>query len=378
MAEFKVEHKKQQSSEHGTVSQRKGTTVLPDHRSQVSQAHALSDNRAVQLVQNPSPKPNNTGLPNQLKAGIESLSGLSMDHVKVHYNSAKPAQLNAHAYAQGSEIHLGAGQEKHLPHEAWHVVQQAQGRVKPTMQMKAGVGVNDDVGLEKEADVMGAKALQRKTSNAGIPKLTTPALRTTPLQRAATVSDAMKIAEKIKKGKEKNSEGPTTHTAQKKKNPRTNPDTGEVVQRLVNAPISLNNPYTFMVVPADLGTGTVTTPGTRTYVNNPATPKFPTVSFSYAFYPPGAAAPVAGAAPGPLANIPNPPPGAGNYDAGHSLGRQNGGRGDLNNWVFPQDAIVNRGWGGTFGIWRAHENAFNAGVAALGPGGFGVWHVQLP
>jgi hypothetical protein len=46
-----------------------------------------------------------------------------------------------------------------LPHEAWHVVQQAQGRVKPTMQMKDGVPVNDDKGLEHEADVMGAKAL---------------------------------------------------------------------------------------------------------------------------------------------------------------------------------------------------------------------------
>ena len=104
-------------------------------------------------------QPNNTGLPNQLKAGIESLSGMSMDHVKVHYNSSQPAQLNAHAYAQGSEIHVAPGQEQHLPHEAWHVVQQAQGRVRPTTQMKQGVPVNDDAGLESEADVMGAKAI---------------------------------------------------------------------------------------------------------------------------------------------------------------------------------------------------------------------------
>jgi hypothetical protein len=38
------------------------------------------------------------------------------------------------------------------------VVQQKQGRVKPTMQMKYKTPVNDDIGLEKEADVMGAKA----------------------------------------------------------------------------------------------------------------------------------------------------------------------------------------------------------------------------
>lgn len=106
-----------------------------------------------------NPKPNNTGLPDQLKTGIENLSGMSMDHVKVHYNSDKPAQLQAHAYAQGSEIHVAPGQEQHLPHEAWHVVQQAEGRVKPTVQMKAGVEVNDDEGLEAEADLMGAKAM---------------------------------------------------------------------------------------------------------------------------------------------------------------------------------------------------------------------------
>lgn len=107
-------------------------------------------------------KANNTGLPDQLKSGIENLSGIGMDDVKVHYNSPKPAQLQAHAYAQGTDIHLAAGQENHLPHEAWHVVQQKQGRVKPTMQMKEKVNINDDLTLEREADVMGAKAMNNK------------------------------------------------------------------------------------------------------------------------------------------------------------------------------------------------------------------------
>lgn len=105
-------------------------------------------------------KANNTGMPDKLKSGIESISGYDMSDVNVHYNSAKPAQLNALAYAQGTNIHVAPGQEKHVPHEAWHVVQQKQGRVKPTIQMKAGIQVNDDPGLENEADVMGAKALQ--------------------------------------------------------------------------------------------------------------------------------------------------------------------------------------------------------------------------
>ncbi|MCP5245388.1 MAG: DUF4157 domain-containing protein [Burkholderiales bacterium] len=110
------------------------------------------------LTEEPAAKQNNTGLPDNLKSGIEHLSGMSMDNVKVHYNSSEPTQLNALAYAQDTDIHLAPGQEKHLPHEAWHVVQQAQGRVKPTMQM-AGQQVNDDQRLEREADVMGERAV---------------------------------------------------------------------------------------------------------------------------------------------------------------------------------------------------------------------------
>ena len=103
---------------------------------------------------------NDTGLPDNVKTNTEKLSGISLNDVKVHYNSDKPAQLHAHAYAQGTDIHVGPGQEQHVPHEAWHVVQQKQGRVNATKQMKGMVPVNDDAGLEKEADVMGAKAVQ--------------------------------------------------------------------------------------------------------------------------------------------------------------------------------------------------------------------------
>jgi len=86
------------------------------------------DNSPRQVAQRPQTPPNTTGLPTQPKAGVESLSGHSLDDVTVHYNSAKPAQLQAHAYAQGTDIHVAPGQEQHLPHEAWHVVQQKQGR----------------------------------------------------------------------------------------------------------------------------------------------------------------------------------------------------------------------------------------------------------
>ncbi len=100
---------------------------------------------------------NRTGMPSPLKDGLEALSGMDLSGLRVHNNSSKPSQLNALAYTQGQEIHVGPGQEKHLPHEGWHAVQQMQGRVKPTTQAK-GLTLNDDRDLEKEADDKGANA----------------------------------------------------------------------------------------------------------------------------------------------------------------------------------------------------------------------------
>lgn len=109
----------------------------------------------------PEPRPNLTGMPDNLKSGIESLSGYSMDDVRVHYNSDKPATVQALAYTQGTDIHVAPGQEHTLPHEAWHVAQQMAGRVSPTTNIN-GMPVNDNAGLEHEADVMGEKAVQCK------------------------------------------------------------------------------------------------------------------------------------------------------------------------------------------------------------------------
>ena len=96
-------------------------------------------------------------MPDNLIAGVESLSGFSMDDVKVHYNSSQPATVQALAYTQGTDIHVAPGQEMHLPHEAWHVAQQLAGRVEPTTEV-GGMPVNDNIDLEHEADVMGARA----------------------------------------------------------------------------------------------------------------------------------------------------------------------------------------------------------------------------
>ncbi len=104
---------------------------------------------------------NHTGMPDRLRSNIETLSGYSLKDVRVHYNSTQPTQLQALAYTQGTEIHIAPGQERYLPHEAWHVVQQKQGRVEPTRQLQ-GLPVNDNEQLEKEADVMGEQAVQMK------------------------------------------------------------------------------------------------------------------------------------------------------------------------------------------------------------------------
>ncbi len=96
-------------------------------------------------------KPNRTGIPTQLKKEYETASGLSLDDVRVHYRSNEPSLLHSYAYTQGNQVHIAPGQERHLPHELGHVIQQKRGIVRPTMQFN-GLAVNDQENLEKEAD----------------------------------------------------------------------------------------------------------------------------------------------------------------------------------------------------------------------------------
>ncbi len=128
----------------------------------VAQREEIDDDELLQgkfetAQREENPTPNLTGIPDQTKENFENMSGFSFDDVRVHYNSDKPAQLQALAYTQGNEVHIAPGQEKHLGHELGHVVQQKQGRVQPTMQLQ-GVNVNDNEGLEREADVMGGQS----------------------------------------------------------------------------------------------------------------------------------------------------------------------------------------------------------------------------
>ncbi|MBO9698565.1 MAG: DUF4157 domain-containing protein [Sporocytophaga sp.] len=104
-------------------------------------------------------------LPSTVQAKMETSFGEDFSDVNIHKSSSQSKDLNALAYTQGNNIHFAPGQynpesqkgQELLGHELTHVVQQREGRVQPTVQKK-GVGINDDKGLEKEADEMGEKA----------------------------------------------------------------------------------------------------------------------------------------------------------------------------------------------------------------------------
>ncbi|CAM1345280.1 eCIS core domain-containing protein [Tenacibaculum amylolyticum] len=174
---------------------------------------------------------NKTGLPDQLKSGIESLSGMDMSDTRVHYNSSAPAQLQAHAFAQGNNIHIAPGQEQHLAHEAWHVVQQKQGRVKATKQLKGKTPVNDDAGLEREADIMGAKAMQVNDNVMEASQLKEVNTYSTPVQRVE-----IKFIHKEESSEEANDDALKTEVFDSKK-PQ------EIIQWIIQNPKQINTLY---------------------------------------------------------------------------------------------------------------------------------------
>ncbi len=310
---------------------------LADHRqktgAQLVNAELIDHRRpAVQR------KAQANGLPRQLKAGIEALSGMPMDHVKVHYNSAKPAQLQALAYAQGSDIHLASGQEKHLPHEAWHLVQQAQGRVKPTMQMK-GTAINDNRGLETEADVMGAKALQMQTKHSqacGCPSCTGSSSSQSLLQKKA-------IAQRYCGAK--GCQDPNCH------DPKNHSMTH--VRELRNVDI-----YNASRDKSSLGKGSDTNKKTRDYVQDPNSFYPEEVSLSYRNED--------GSITGGSSYVQPPRTPGMKPDAGHIFGNQYGGSGTDTANIFAQEPKHNRGnsYNGqkTFGKWRRTENEIRKGI----------------
>ena len=108
-----------------------------------------------------------------MQAGVqkqmESSFGSDFSGVRIHANSETAPQVGALAFTQGSDIHFAPGQydpasssgRELLGHELTHVVQQREGRVAATGEV-GGLPLNDDKGLEGEADRMGGNVAQEK------------------------------------------------------------------------------------------------------------------------------------------------------------------------------------------------------------------------
>ena len=128
--------RKARSSEH---------LETPVQRFAKGQESPLRYPEGPQTVQR-SEAPNTTGIPDGLKTKMEGTFGTRLDHLQLKTNSSFPGKVGAIATAQGNRIDIAPGHynpntatgQKLIGHEAWHTVQQAQGRVKPTMQMKTG------------------------------------------------------------------------------------------------------------------------------------------------------------------------------------------------------------------------------------------------
>jgi len=110
----------------------------------------------------------NPDLPHDLQANMESSFGQDFSGVNIHRNSQEALRLNALAYTQGESIHFAPGEftphsesgRNLIGHEFAHVVQQRSGVVNPTAVLGKGLALNNNQGLENEADRLGRKAVQ--------------------------------------------------------------------------------------------------------------------------------------------------------------------------------------------------------------------------
>ena len=110
-------------------------------------------------------------LPRPLQAQMEGAFGHSFSDVRVHLGSL-PQAVGADAFARGSDLFFKhthydprsrQGQAL-IGHELAHVVQQREGRVAPSWSL-AGMDINSDESLEREAELHGTKAAQSERNS---------------------------------------------------------------------------------------------------------------------------------------------------------------------------------------------------------------------
>ncbi|MCB9233201.1 MAG: DUF4157 domain-containing protein [Bacteroidia bacterium] len=182
---------------------------------------------------------------------MESAFNSDFSNVNVHENSQKASDIGALAYTQGNDVHFAPGQFKPdtqggqelIGHELTHVVQQRENRVTPTTQTKSGMPVNDDKGLEGEADHMGAKAARGENTgmNGGASNAAGPEVQA----KVASVPTFLPVADPI----QQKSDGEEEETSQKKEAPFSK----EVDMGDATPPADANsNPGQFKMAPFQL------------------------------------------------------------------------------------------------------------------------------
>lgn len=143
------------------------TEALPPSRAAVVQRAAAGPADGVALSSDAGKASDGSGspMPAAVQAKMDRAFAADFSAVRIHEGAQAPT-VGALAYTEGSNIHFGPGQyrpdtqsgQELLGHELAHVVQQSQGRVQATTQAKGGIAINDDSGLEREADDLGARA----------------------------------------------------------------------------------------------------------------------------------------------------------------------------------------------------------------------------
>lgn len=133
--------------------------------SNVVESSFVNQSNSVQMKKNPF-------LPADVQGKMESTMGADFSDVKIQTNSQKASDMGAHAFAQGNEVHFAQGKfdpnsksgQSLIGHELAHVQQQREGRVKADV-MLGKTPVNTSNALEAEADSLGAKAADAKSTS---------------------------------------------------------------------------------------------------------------------------------------------------------------------------------------------------------------------
>lgn len=112
---------------------------------------------------------NSNGMSEETLNKMSNSFGEDFSNVNIHSDSKSAVDVGALAYTQGNDIHFAPGQydpasssgQSLLGHELTHIVQQREGRVQANNEIN-GMPLNDDKGLEQEADEKGAQVAQQQ------------------------------------------------------------------------------------------------------------------------------------------------------------------------------------------------------------------------